>query len=66
MLLLVGLLLLVNFLVVPEFIEWMLDPHHIWLTTYQFTCRMGRAKAKPIIIDALRTSAHPMYKTDRW
>jgi len=36
------------------------------LTTYQFTCRMGRAKAKPIIIDALRTSAHPMYKTDRW
>ncbi len=36
------------------------------LTTYRFTCRMGRAKAKPIIIDALRTSAHPMYKTDRW
>jgi len=27
---------------------------------------MGRAKAKPIIIDALSTSVHPMHKTDRW
>jgi len=26
---------------------------------------MGRVKGKPIIIDAFRTSAHPINKTDR-